>query len=521
MKKYLITAVVVWSWVLGVALSSAQPSSPNSLSGEKIIIGANTGVQIYNKGSGEISLRSNINSASYGLSVNDTTVELGKNSSGTAWVVEADGDFAPGTTGGDIVLSTTSGLVYPVVNGLTAAGTTRGTATALTRVINNVGTVAAGTGVSLWDCPLGTSIVVTNNGANPLNVYTHNDASSVNGIGFGGLVAAVLPPGSGAEFFHVTSATWTANISGTSAAAGSALTAAGTVITDALDLVAPYNNVTTVGSGAGVQLYEAAIGSSITVRNSGNAQLNVYPPTASGVINELAAGTAFPLNVRSVAVFKKITSTIWIAELGASQGFENGITAAGTIITDAYDLTRPFNGVGTVAAGSGVQLYQAPVGVPVVVRNGGLNPLNVYPADASSNINGGTNGAAVVINPTDTITFTRITAGAWFAHYSKSNSVFSAVSAAGSTVADATLLSRHANIVTTVASGTGVVVYDGFVGTEISVQNEGANNLLVYAPSGSTINGGASITLTAANDQAARIIKTGTTEWIATIVNTL
>jgi hypothetical protein len=69
-----------------------------------------------------------------------------------------------------------------------------------------------------------------------------------------------------------------------------ALTAAGTIITDALDLSTPVNNVTTAATGSGVQLYEAAIGTRIMVRNGGNGSCLVYPPTASGTINELAAG---------------------------------------------------------------------------------------------------------------------------------------------------------------------------------------------------------------------------------------
>lgn len=194
---------------------------------------------------------------------------------------------------------------------------------------------------------------------------------------------------------------------------GASVTAAGSTITDATDLTATFNNVATVSAGQGVQLFDDDIGRSIVVRNSGNAQLSVYPPSASGTINGAAAGAAFLLSAATSATFTKVSATAWIAELGVTQGFENGITAAGTIITDAFDLSRTVNNITTAALNTGVQLFQAPVGVPVYVRNGGANPVNVFPPDASSNINGGSNGAAVILANTELGIFIRMTSTAW------------------------------------------------------------------------------------------------------------
>lgn len=58
-----------------------------------------------------------------------------------------------------------------VVVGITAAGTTQGTATALTNTINSVDTVAVGTGVILPPALVGYTITVTHHGANALNLY--------------------------------------------------------------------------------------------------------------------------------------------------------------------------------------------------------------------------------------------------------------------------------------------------------------------------------------------------------------
>lgn len=65
----------------------------------------------------------------------------------------------------------------------------------------------------------------------------------------------------------------------------------------------------------------------------------------------------------------------------------------------------------------------------------------------------------------------------------------SAVSAAGTTQATATALNAGNNVITTCASGAGVVLPSCEVADEIFVWNgQGTNTLLVYPDSGSTIN---------------------------------
>ncbi len=58
-----------------------------------------------------------------------------------------------------------------IATGLSAAGTTQGTATALTKSFNEVTTVAASSGVVLPAPEAGEIVVVANQGANALNVY--------------------------------------------------------------------------------------------------------------------------------------------------------------------------------------------------------------------------------------------------------------------------------------------------------------------------------------------------------------
>lgn len=95
------------------------------------------------------------------------------------------------------------------------------------------------------------------------------------------------------------------------------VSAAGTVIGDATDLVASGNYVSTVGSGAGVQLYFGQIGDDMWVYNGGANTLKVYPPSASHTINQLAAGSAMNLSINTYCLFKLVTSTRVVADLSA------------------------------------------------------------------------------------------------------------------------------------------------------------------------------------------------------------
>ena len=100
------------------------------------------------------------------------------------------------------------------------------------------------------------------------------------------------------------------------------LTAAGTTITDALQLNAAINFVDTAAASSGVKLPpNAAVGSVVVVINRGANALNVYPATSTGTINGGAAGAAKSLAVtdystRSRAFFCA-GSDVWVA-LGAA-----------------------------------------------------------------------------------------------------------------------------------------------------------------------------------------------------------
>lgn len=73
---------------------------------------------------------------------------------------------------------------------------------------------------------------------------------------------------------------------------------------------------------------------------------------------------------------------------------KTAISAAGTVITDATDLSQSINVIGTAAANSGVQLPAMNAGESMIVYNGGANPVKVYPGSSSITINQLSAGAA-------------------------------------------------------------------------------------------------------------------------------
>lgn len=67
-------------------------------------------------------------------------------------------------------------------------------------------------------------------------------------------------------------------------------------------------------------------------------------------------------------------STVSICGDGTS-----AVTAAGTSAGNATALTHVYNNVTTVGSGEGVKLPPTEMGETIIVRNGGANPLLVYP----------------------------------------------------------------------------------------------------------------------------------------------
>ena len=108
--------------------------------------------------------------------------------------------------GGNIQFAVSGGFVnYGVTTGITAAGSTQGTATALTRPINVVSTVSASTGVILPTVPPGARVIVMNTSGTALNVYPPSGAA-INSAATN--AAYSMPAGTRLEFISVSATQW-------------------------------------------------------------------------------------------------------------------------------------------------------------------------------------------------------------------------------------------------------------------------------------------------------------------------
>ena len=95
------------------------------------------------------------------------------------------------------------------------------------------------------------------------------------------------------------------------------ISAAGTTITDATDLRGSVNTLSTVASGAGVQLPTMQTGDSVTVYNGGANQCIVYPESALVAINQLSVGSGMTLAVTTGVFFIKVSSTQLVGFMSA------------------------------------------------------------------------------------------------------------------------------------------------------------------------------------------------------------
>lgn len=73
-----------------------------------------------------------------------------------------------------------------------------------------------------------------------------------------------------------------------------------------------------------------------------------------------------------------------------------GLVAAGSIQGDALAITADFNQLGTVALDTGVILPTAVAGKRMVVRNDGVNAVDIYPATGGQIDGGGANAPLIL-----------------------------------------------------------------------------------------------------------------------------
>ena len=96
-----------------------------------------------------------------------------------------------------------------------------------------------------------------------------------------------------------------------------AVTAAGTTITTATDLVTTQNIVTTATDSQGVQLDSGIVGDWQMVYNATNVSIKVYPWASAAKINQITAGNAMTLAPQTACQFFVASATQHVAFLSA------------------------------------------------------------------------------------------------------------------------------------------------------------------------------------------------------------
>lgn len=188
-----------------------------------------------------------------------------------------------------------------------------------------------------------------------------------------------------------------------------------------------------------------------------------------------------------------------------SESSTDGIVAGTTQSqAGATVLAAELNKISTVAtAGNSVRLPPSFSGASIFVENAGANPLQMY-GSANDTINGVAGATGVSQMPNSVAIYTCYTAGAWFVanlgtgyfgslETTSVQTGLTAKAGGGQSGATAiTAMNAQFSTVTTAAdsavlpSATGLPV--GAMLT-ISVINNGANTMAVFAPNGSTMNG--------------------------------
>ena len=92
---------------------------------------------------------------------------------------------------------------------------------------------------------------------------------------------------------------------------------------------------------------------------------------------------------------------------------QSAVTAAGTTITGATDLTASINVVTTAAANSGVQVPNGEIGDEVEILNLGANAVTVYPDASANQINALSAGAGFLLATNTAVVLRKFTSSRW------------------------------------------------------------------------------------------------------------
>ena len=296
-------------------------------------------------------------------------------------------------SGDDITVDdiTVSGrFIVGVDASVTAAGTTQGTATALTKTYNIVNTASANQGVALPDASAGTRVTVFNSTTATIKIYPYTN-ESINDLSAN--AALSLGPEKGRDFVAVSATQWQSTDEG-DAVVATTIDASGLASLDGgIDVDGAFTVANTSGN----------------IDTSGTLTVDSLSSLDGGIdVN----GSNFTVSTSGAIVGTSISisgTTTLSGDL--KYGITASITAAGSTQGTATALTETVNVVTTASANQGVKLKTAVAGLKVEIYNNTSANIKVYP-NTSDTIDGGSANAAktlaarssmilVCSNPTD------------------------------------------------------------------------------------------------------------------------
>jgi hypothetical protein len=217
----------------------------------------------------------------------------------------------------------------------------------------------------------------------------------------------------------------------------------------------------------------------------GNFFVNCLTPASGALVDTTAPGTSVIGN----------TATGGTYDYGAR--FRNGVP--GIFIANTFPNPTINRVLGTWASDQRLQVFND--GRLQLLDTDG-NPAYLTISDTNSLALVGTNGSGgnrtiwSITQASATSSF-NIFPNVTFSGNTR-NTFSGGLTAAGSSAGDALVLSTQNNVVATTAAGTGVRLYGQTgAGARVTIINDGAETLTVYATSGGTVNGGSSDTIAA------------------------
>ena len=413
---------------------------------------------------------------------NITNITVGAGSSlvnGTSNVIVYNNGNVTTSVAGNANIVTVTGTGVNIAGTLNATGTISSNLSG--NFSGNVTTAAQGNITSL-----GTLTGLTVNGTSnlgPVGNVTITGGSAnyflmTNGSGTLTWTSAALAPvpGSNTQVVFNDGGAYSANSNLTFNKTNGLLTATllgGTLTTNA------QPNITSVGSLTSLIVSGNINAGNVAGGNIVSANYFTGTLTTAAQPNITSVGTLTTLGVNGT-----VTAVAFTANTGVFTGNGSGLTN----INGANVTGTAANATYAVSAGSATTAGTVTTAAqPNITSVGSLTSLIV-----SGNINSGnitTSGYAFV-------------------------SVGTGIAAAGTVQGNATAISKQINVVSTVASGAGVVLPTAVAGMTIYITNTTANSLLVYPASGGVINSLATnVAITQAANSTLHYIAPTTTQW--------